>query len=260
MIGRTALQIQYDVVFALFLQDMRNRFSHFALGNLWFVAEPLVMVSLFVALFGLRGSGEFGTADPPVFVAVGIVPFVILFQMLIRGLVSAPAFGRRYLLFRQVQLMDIVFVKALTQVFLVTIIMIVMMVIFIWIGLAPLPNRPLEAVLLLFSFWFFAIGFGLVLMHLASLAPEVGAIVSFMIFPLKILSAVFYPIAIVEEPYRSWLAYNPIVHYMELLREYWFFGFQSPVADLFYALYWTVGILGFGLVMFRQHVRASLGG
>ena len=80
MQARSAFSIQRDVIFAIFLREMNARFKNYTFGNIWILLEPIVMIGVFMTLFGLRGAGAFGYSEPAVFILAGYLPFRMLWQ------------------------------------------------------------------------------------------------------------------------------------------------------------------------------------
>ena len=255
---RTPLKIQGDVLFALFQQDLRARFSQYSFGNFWFLVEPLILITFFIILFGARGRGDFGQVEPPVFVMAGLVPFILLFQMNFRGIVTAPQAARRYLLFRQITVFDVLLVKGLSQLFLFFMAVSLFIIIFLWIGMKSLPAAPLEVICWAFVLWLYGFGFGMVIMYYNRLSPEIGSFIGLLAFPLKMLSAVFFPMTMIPEPARSILALNPLAHVNELIRENWFSQYISPIADPIYAISGVIILVFWGLCLYRLKWQASL--
>lgn len=209
------------------------------------------MIILFITLFGLRGRGAFGMAEPAVFIMAGFLPFLTLFVANYRGLMSAPNTARRYLLFRQVQLLDIILVKCLTQIVIFFCLLPIITIAFLWLGFSPLPANPLEVIGWGSVLWLYGAAFGLIMMYLAAIAPDLAGFMGFLSMPLKFLSALFYPMTLIPDPYRTWLAYNPLVHVNELIRENWFAEYISPVADPMYVLWWAAFLLAWGFMLLR---------
>ena len=73
--------------------------------------------------------------------------------------------------------------------------------------------------------------------------------------PLLFTSAVFFPMTIVPEPLRTYLAYNPLVHPMELIREMWFSHYTSPVLDMRYCSLWLICLWAVAMAGYRVRWR-----
>lgn len=60
------------------MRELKTRFGKYRMGYLWAILDPLVTISIFSALFGLKQRHGFGGAEAPVFIAAGYLPFLFL--------------------------------------------------------------------------------------------------------------------------------------------------------------------------------------
>ncbi|GHF18389.1 transport permease protein [Kordiimonas sediminis] len=258
MRARSTLAIQKDVVFAIFLREMSGRFSGYTFGNIWLVLEPLLMMGVFILLFGARGRGEFGYAEPPIFIFAGFLPFRLLWNSTMRNNMNALGSAKQLIGFRQVKLFDVFLARTLSEGALFFVVGTIIGLIFLWLGFDPVPKDFLGVFGYCFLLWLFAAGFGILACILSEITQEIQKVISLISMPLMILSAVFFPMSTIPEPYRSWLAYNPLVHFNEFIREHWLQAYTSPVADMEYLLAWTIGMLTVALATYRLRWKKVL--
>jgi len=255
MKARSAFSIQRDVVFAIFLREMNTRFSSYTFGNIWILIEPVLMMTVFVLIFGLRGRGEFGYVEPPVFILAGFLPFRILWNNTMRQNLSALGGARGLMAYRQVRLFDLFLTRTVVEggIFLTagTILVGAMM----WFGFDAYPKDLLLVLAFGFVLWIFAAAFGILSCVLAEFAREIHKFIGVLTMPLMFLSAVFYPMTIVPPQYQKILAYNPLVHANELIREAWLPVYKSPVADFDYLATWAILTLTLALASYRLRWR-----
>ncbi|UTW60035.1 ABC transporter permease [Kordiimonas sp. SCSIO 12603] len=251
MKARTALSIQRDVIFAIFLREMNARFSRYTFGNIWIILEPLVMIGMFMVLFGLRGRGEFGFVEPPVFVYTAFLPFRLLWNSTMRANMGAAGAVRGLMGFRQVKLFDVYLARSVVEggVFLVSATVVGMLL--WWGGLNVIPNDFLLVFAYCALFWLFAVSFGILASVMSAFSPEITKLINLMTMPLMFVSAVFFPMTLIPEDLHSLFAKNPILHAMELIREAWFEQYTSPVADARYLAAWTLGLLTLAISGYR---------
>ncbi|WP_374764242.1 ABC transporter permease [Yunchengibacter salinarum] len=252
---RSALGIQRDVIFAVFLREMNSRFSGYTFGNIWILLEPIMMAVVFVLLFGLRGRGEFGFTEPAVFILVGVLSHRRLWNVTMKESMGAMRGSGGLTQFRQVRLFDIFLARWLLEAVIFLVVSALMVAGFAWFGMDAVPADPLLVLLYATVTWFFAGFFGLLMGILAFFAREIEKVINLTQMPLLFLSAVFYPMTIIPEPYRTWLAWNPLVHVNELIREAWLKLYVSPVADLGYLMDWTVLSMVFAMAAYRLRWR-----
>lgn len=260
MKARSALSIQRDVIFALFVREMNARFSSYTFGNVWLVLEPLMMMVMFILLFGLRGRGEFGYVEPPIFIFSAFLPFKLLWQLHVRNNTAAVSKSRKLMGFRQVRLFDLFLANSFTDGGVFVVVGVLIATGLYWLGFNPFPRDILLVMAWGTLLWLFAGAFGILCCVISQFAKEVEKVVTMVQMPLLFLSAVFFPMTIVPEPYRTWLAWNPLVHAMELIREAWFPLYTSPVADGFYLFMWAIITMALAMASYRlswQRMLAS---
>lgn len=255
MKARSAFSIQRDVIFAIFLREMNSRFSGYTFGNIWILLEPIMMMVVFVTLFGLRGRGEFGYVEPAVFILAGFIPFRILWNSTMRQNMSALNGARGLMAYRQVRLFDLFLTRSIVEAGIFLTAGTILILGMAWLGFDAFPNDILGVLYYSFVLWVFAASFGMLACVLSEFAKELERFINVISMPLMFLSAVFYPMTIVPPQYREILAYNPLVHASELIREQWLPVYVSPVADVSYFYAWTICLLALGLSSYRLRWR-----
>lgn len=85
---RTSLQVLRDVVFGLLIRELKTRFGNYRLGYAWALLDPLLMISLFSVVFGMRSQSGFGGVPACVFITAGYLPFMF-FNKVVTQLKSA---------------------------------------------------------------------------------------------------------------------------------------------------------------------------
>ena len=258
VIARNTLSIQKDVLFAVFLREMHIRFSGYTLGNVWLILEPLLMMVVFIVLFGVRGRGEFGYVEPPIFIFAAFLPFRILWNYTMKRNMTGIRGVQGLLGFRQVRLFDIFLARTLSEAGVFLVVGLILGTIFLWFGFDPIPRDILMTLFYCMIMWIFAFGFGVLACFIGQITREVEKAINMISMPLMFISAVFFPMSVVPDPYRTWLAWNPLVHAMELIREAWLPVYISPVADLSYLAWWTVITLALALATYRLRWRRIL--
>jgi len=248
---RSPLRIQHDVVLAILIQEIRARVAGFALGLGWIFVEPLILIGLFVFMFGLRGRGAFGFIEPAVFVLTGFIPFRLIWNKIMPQTMNGGQRAGQYLQYRQVQVLDVVLAQSVLNFLQTIVVTIVMIVILAWLGFDSLPRDPAMVIVGMVLLAVFSVAFGLMAMVAGRLASEIKTVISILTMPLMFTSAVMFPMTIVPEPYRTQLAYNPLVHPIEFIREAWVDGYVGPVTDMGYFGAWLMLSMFFGLALYR---------
>jgi capsular polysaccharide transport system permease protein len=258
MRARSAFSIQRDVVFAIFIREMNARFSSYTFGNIWILIEPILMMTVFVVLFGARGRGEFGYVEPPVFILAGFLPFRVLWNNTMTRNKSALSGARGLLGYRQVRVFDLFLTRTLVEGGIFLTAGTVLVTGMLWLGFDAMPRDILTLLWFGSVLWMFAASFGIIICVISGVAREVDKFISILSMPLMFLSAVFYPMTIVPEPYRTYLAYNPLVHASEAIREAWLPIYTSPVLDTSYLYAWTLCLMAFAISSYRLRWRKMI--
>jgi len=251
MKARSAFSIQRDVIFAIFLREMNSRFSTYTFGNIWILLEPVLMMSVFVVIFGVRGRGEFGYVEPPVFILASFLPFRLLWQSPMRRNMKAMGGARGLLGFRQVRLFDVFLTRSLVEAGIFLVSGTVLVLGMLWLGFDAVPMDPLKTLYYGMILWLFACSVGILACIVADFAREVEKTIGILTMPLMFLSAVFYPMTIIPTAYRGLFAMNPLVHANELIREAWLPLYESPVADPGYLYVWTLCAMALSIASYR---------
>lgn len=258
MKARSAFSIQRDVVFAIFVREMITRFSTYTLGNIWLVLEPLIMMVLFIILFGARGRGAYGLDEAPVFVFAAFLPFRMLWVSTMRQSAGARAAAKGLMEFRQIRLFDVFLARSVIEGGLFFVVGLILALGLVWLGYDPWPDDVLVTLAYCVVLWLFAAAFGMLACMVGSVAREIEKLVSLLTMPLMFLSAVFFPMSIVPKQYYSYLTWNPLLHGMELIREGWFSNYTSPVADSAYLIACMLICMGLAMSSYRLTWRRIL--
>ncbi len=251
MKARSALSIQKDVIFAIFIREMISRFSTYTFGNIWLLLEPLLMMTLFILLFGARGAGAYGFAPPPVFIFSAFITFRLLWGYTMRQMVSARGGARGMLEFRQVRLFDVFLARSIIEAGLFILVGFILAMGLVWFDYDPWPDNLLRVLGLCTILWLLATSFGMLACMIGSVAREVEKLISMMTMPLLFVSAVIFPMSIVPKKFWPYLTWNPLMHAMELIREAWFDRYDSPVADFPYLVSWMLILMALAMATYR---------
>lgn len=216
-ITRSPFKIQRDVIYALLLRELSSRFGKSRGGFIWVLFEPLAHLLFPVAIRGLLRHGLMPGVEFPVFIAYGILPF-LLFKAICLQIVNGVNSGQGLLSYRQVLLMDVFIAKALAYFVIQAIVFIIVLIGLAMFGFHVLPIRPVELAGVLMLTVVLAFGLGLLLAAIASLIPDAAAIIRVIFMPLYLLSGILFPVTRFPDAWVQWMAINPVLHLVELSR------------------------------------------
>jgi capsular polysaccharide transport system permease protein len=255
MRARSALAVQSSVVFAIAIREMYRKFGAYKLGVVWALLEPIMMISIFMVMFGARGRGAFGFIDPALFILSSFVPFKVLFSQTLRDCNIARNAMASVTMFRQVSLFDVMLARVVMTSVSSLLSLIIIGLALQWMGFDAMPDKLLETLFGLLLIMLFGFGLGIIFCIIGSFAKEMDKVTGLINMPLLFLSSVFFPMTSVPPQYQRLLAYNPLVHPMEYIRESWFAHYTSPVVDLEYYGTWLVVLWAVAMSAYRLRWR-----
>jgi ABC-type polysaccharide/polyol phosphate export permease len=195
-------------------RDIKKRYKRSALGFLWVMLDPLLMLLIFYVIFsGLfgRSIGKYST-----YAMSGI----ILWQFFSQGTkIASVAFLQNRNLINKIYLPKAVFPLSIVSSSLVHFIfsLIPLFIIVLLSGIRPgfplLLLPYVVAVVFLFS-----LGIALTISTLAVFMHDVTYIYDVLLMGWMYLSAIFYPVSILPEKLQVLMSFNPMYHYISLFR------------------------------------------
>lgn len=245
----SAFLIQCRVVYALILRDVKSRYGRRHLGFLWAVLEPLLFITLFIAIFQLMGRDSQAGIAAPLFFVCGFSPF-FMFRDLYPQIVGCVVGNIPLLMFPQVSRTDVLLSAAILTSLLSLAVFGLLLFACHMMGYEFRIERPLEVLAALGLLILLGIGVGLVIGALAIRYEFVRTITNaFLGRPLFLASGLFYTADVIPAKAREYMLYNPILHCIESIRSAMFFSFESRYVDLSYVLYFALILISFGLML-----------
>jgi ABC-type polysaccharide/polyol phosphate export permease len=195
-------------------RDIKKRYKRSALGFLWVMLDPLLIMLIFYIIF----SGIFGKtiANYTAYVISGIT----MWQLFAQGTkVASLAFLHNRNLINKLYLPKSIFpisVVASSLVhFLFSLIPLFLIIIFSGTNLSP--YIILLPIIVSFIF-IFALGMSLIISTLAVFFHDVIYIYDVVLMGWMYLSAIFYPVSILPKKFQIFMSLNPLYHYISLFR------------------------------------------
>jgi len=233
-------------------RELRQKYKGSALGVVWYVVNPLVLMGAYYLMFGivLKQAAE---PDYPLFLLVGLVVWLFFSQA---ALGAAPALIEQGSLIRKARFPREVIPAAVVTVQLVT-----FLVLFGVLGpLTMLLRGTFDVALLLLPLILvcllaFVLGFAFAVSVLHAYFRDVAPILSAALLPWFFLSPIFFdPNNIVEQQSAvfalEWI--NPMAPFIVAVRDVVYGGVVPEVAVLAYVLIAGGLVLGVGVWLFRR--------
>lgn len=251
---RSSFQVLRDVTFGLLIRELKTRFGSYRLGYAWALLDPLLMISLFSAIFGMRSQSGFGGVPVQVFITAGYLPFMF-FNKVVSQLKSAVNANMGLFCYRQVTPFATFVARFILESIIGLVVGVILVLGLMWFGFDAIPSDPLEVILIYCLLMIFSFSLGIVFCVLSSLFKEADKFLSLIMMPLMFVSCVMYPLATVPTQFQHWFLWNPLVHAIELIRSGWIAGYASPNVSWVYLSAVTLVLLTFAMSCYRLSHR-----
>lgn len=246
---RRALAVQARVVGAVLMRELHTRYGRENIGYLWLIAEPLMLGSIIALLHSGQTAHE-GTINPVALTVTGYTIF-IMFRGIVNRAEGTLHSNLPLLYHRMVTVFDIALARALLEAAGTFVAFTILLSLIIAIGFADFPARPLLLLAGIAYIFFFSFGISMIIVggtHDNTLLERLVHPFSYFMIPL---SAAFYQVSWVPEPYRHYLLYNPFPQMFELVRYGQFQSATLDYVDFTYMTAWTLVLNLFGLLAVR---------
>lgn len=242
-----------DLLRRLILADLRGRYAGSALGLVWSLVHPLVLVSIYVLVFsqlmGARLAGSPGPYEYGVFLCAGFIPWVGFSEIVGRsatvfldhaGLVRHVAF-RRWLLHGSVAGVAVVNTALLA---------LALLVFLLALG-RPIPAAVWAWPPLLLLQLAFGGGLGLFVSALNVFFRDVAQIVNVVLQLWFWLTPIVYPPSVLPPFARGLLVLNPLAHFTRVQQGLLVDGRLPGGGDLALLVLLPAAALGAGVLFLR---------
>lgn len=250
---RRAVDVFRSVVFALFLRELQTRFGQSRLGYLWAIVEPAAQVAVLVAVFGFASSHVLPGVDFAVFVLLGLLPFLFFRHMISRSMDGIEA-NRALFGYRQVKPIDTIVARLILE----SVVHVVVFGVLLWVcsflGMRIGVEDPLGIIGMGILLAMISFGMGLGCAVAGQRYRELKRVIPLVLNPLYFVSGVFFPMSLIPEKYLPLLIWNPMLHFSDLVRGYYFAAFTpSDDASLLYVVAVALASVLWGLALYRKH-------
>lgn len=236
--------------------ELRHKGSH--LGLAWSFLNPLLMLGLYVLVFGFVFEGRFKNGDAPetrieyalvLFLGLAIHHFVAEVLATSPGLIhSNPNFVKKVVF--PLAVLPAANLGAAFLHFLIALGLVVLGAVACGVSLSLGTALWLPVILL--PVLLAALGGALALSALGVFWRDIGQVTQFVTLALLFASAVFYPVNQIPAPVWTWLKFNPLLLAIEAARGAVFWGAPANLTHLAYL--YAVGLLlcAVGATLFQR--------
>jgi capsular polysaccharide transport system permease protein len=247
---RTYLKRQVDVISALILRDLQTRFDRAAMYIIA-IGWPLAHIAMVVTIYRIVGARVWLGTDPILFFALGVLPF-ILFTYPCRWVASAIPDNRILLQIPRVQTIDLILSRVILECVTAFAVTFVCVGILVLIGSGFAPFDPLDLIGALGASLLLGVGAGVSAGVLIAIRQRLAILVLLFNILLYSLSGLIFLPGNLPAELREGLAWNPLMHGVEWVREAYYGDYHSIVLDKGYLLAVGSALLLAGLIAERM--------
>lgn len=216
MTKRNEWQIWRDVIFALFVREIRTGFSD-KFGISWSVLEPIAFIFILSFIRGRMDGGLTHSIPPFTFIAIGL----LMIQSFLSTLsCSARAISKSKPLyaFRQVQPISAVIASALFELLVKTFVVIGIVIVMYFLKMELRVDDAIMLFTCIILLWLLGVSLGMLFGIAEMYVSEIGKLRALTTRPLFFISGTFFSLQDFPREYWHYLNWNPILHAIELTR------------------------------------------
>lgn len=233
---------------SLISKDFKLKYRRSALGVLWSVLNPLLMMCVLSAVFSFMF--RFDIDNFPLYLIIGSTLFTLMGDATTTAMNSIMDSSS---LIKKVKIEKILFPleKVLFQVVNYCLSLIAVAAVMIYFQVIPTWNIVFLP-LLLFYIILFSTGLSLLLSALVVFFRDIAHLWSVVITAWTYATPLFYPVSILPDWMQSIMNFNPMYHYVTYLREIMLWGQTPSIQENLLCLAMGVAALVLGYLVFRK--------
>jgi capsular polysaccharide transport system permease protein len=248
---RSPWEVQRAVLFALLLREMKARVGGQWVGAVWTLFEPLAHMLILVTVLDFMRGIVSATAEYPVFLVTGLIPF-FLFQNLVMRLMDGIEANRGLFSYRQVKPIDTLASRAAVEGLMNLLVYASTLALLGWLGFHVMPARPLEMLGVNMLLILFGASLGLLTAVLSYDRPRLRSFIRMAFLPLYFASGTIFSLDMLPSRYIDILLWNPVLHLIALSRYSFIVDYVPlPGVNVLYPLLWMLSCLALGLSLYR---------
>lgn len=250
---RQCLNIQWQVLHALFLRELITRFGRDNLGVLWLVGEPMIFTLGVATLWSAAGLAHGGATSIPI-VAFAVTGYssVLMWRNAASHCSHGIEANRQLLYHRRVKVIDVFFARIALEIIGATGSFLFLGAFFTYIGMMPVPDNLMYVI----GGWLMLAWFGTALALLIGGGVAFSKLVyrlwhpaAYLLFPM---SGAAYMVDWLPPKLQQVVLYLPMVHGVELLRHGYFGSVVKTHYDIGYMSECCMFITLFAFYLVRQ--------
>ena len=227
-----------------------SKYKDSVLGIFWTILSPLLMMLLFTIIFSTLFNRNID--NYPIYFLSGWCTYMF-FNTAISSSMNALK-GNKNILQRTQAPKHIFILGAIISEFLNYLIMLLLLIAIMIVTQAPFHwSTMFFAIIPVISLSIMLTGLGLMLAIACVYYTDIKHLWSVLSMMFMYASAVFYPIEIIPEPFRSYMMLNPLFWAIDQFRHFIYWGNIPDVINIINFLLLSLIILVFGVIIFKKY-------
>lgn len=250
----------WHIINALIIRELKTRFGkNPKLGYFWVIFEPMMHVLFMLIIFTMIRDRVLPQVPFSLFLISGMVPF-FMFRNIVNFIMNGIDANRSLFTYKPVRPIHVFLARALLEGILYFIIFCILMItIGFFINYNIIPFNILYTFLAFIWLAIFGFAIGLFIAVVFYEKDIIKNLISYFFNLLYFGSAVMFPLWIFPKNIIDILAYNPVLHIIELFKENYFETYPIVAQiNIEYPLLCTLVLLFFSLGMYYKR-RVELG-
>lgn len=256
---RATLRRQVRVISALIRREARVHFGQARLGYLWAIIEPVLHLMVYAVLFTyiFRRTNPLG-GDLILFMLTGLVPY-FLFSKLASYLASAVEGNRALLNLPPVMPFDVLAARAVLESATYLFVGFILLVALALLNdVDVVPYHPMGLAAAIACTLAFGIGVGVINAVARSMFRNWMTLFGLALAPAFLLSGIWFLPSQIPMPFREYILYNPVAHYIMWVRTGFYSNYDPVELDRGYAVCCSALAVALGLLLLRVFRRRLL--
>ena len=251
---RSSFHIQTRVISALLMREIITRYGRNNIGFLWLFVEPLLVTLSILAMWTFSGAHSVSKLNIVAFMLTGY-PMTMMWRDAANRCLNAIGSNISLLYHRNVRVLDVFISRILLELAGNTIAFIGLMLVFIFMGIIPMPANTLYMLYAWLLIAWFGGALGLVVGVGAERIEVFGQLWKAFSMVLMPISGTFVFIDSLPFAVQKILLWMPMVHGTEMLRHGYFGTLVRTHENPWFLIVVNVVMTFIGLIMVQKYSR-----
>lgn len=237
-----------NIIFALVLHDIKNRFFGSGLGQIVMVLWPFVHIVLLITIYYVTNRPNPYGEGIIQYGAVSVFPFII-FNYVARWIVFSAITNKQFLNYPIIRPLDIILGRTVLEIVSITMVGILLVLTVTAAGYDAMPSDKLNAISAVLATLFLAISFGVLNAPFAFIIPMWNIVIMLVIILSYVSSGIVFQPTALPANLQYYLSFNPLLNCTEWLRAGYYSDYPTAMIDKTYVVSFSLTCLTLGLLL-----------